>query len=63
LSNGKAKTERSVVDELLKLKKERAKNFGLARKQGSVSNVVIGTSGSKGGSEQGKNDHIKTRGD
>ncbi len=49
MSNGKANTTRSTIDEIIKLKRDKAKAFGIARTNLSVSTgAVLGTSGSRG---------------
>ena len=54
---GKANVKKSVIDDIIKLKRQEAKSFGLARQSvsgvGSVS--VIGASGEKGGSDNNEN--------
>lgn len=65
MSNGKANTSKTIVDEVVKLNKERAKAFGIARQVKSVkTNVTLGTSGLKGGSDASNQDgFVKTSGD
>ena len=52
MSNGKAKTQKSLVDEIVQLKKDKAKNYGIARQNKSVNtNTPVGSS--SGGSISG----------
>ena len=52
MSNGKAKTQKSLVDEIIQLKKDKAKTYGIARQNKSVNtNVPVGSS--SGGSSSG----------
>jgi hypothetical protein len=64
LSNGKANTKKSLVDEIIKLKRQNVKSYGQQRQRVS-SGAYIGTSGQKGGSDS--NDistaYLKTAGD
>lgn len=64
MSNGKAVTKKSLVDEVIKLKRENVKSYGQQR-QRVTSGSYIGTSGQKGGSDS--NDistaYLKTAGD
>ncbi len=64
MSNGKAVTKKSLVDEVIKLKRENVKSYGQQRQRVS-SGAYIGTSGQKGGSDS--NDistaYLKTAGD
>jgi hypothetical protein len=68
MANGPATNSNTVIDELLKFKKERAKSFGLARQtySGIGSATGIGSAGSKGGdTSQGGSGaaYLKTGGD
>lgn len=64
MSNGKANTKKSLVDEIIKLKRQNVKSYGQQRQRVS-SGAYIGTSGQKGGSDS--NDistaYLKTAGD
>lgn len=68
MANGKAKTSKSLVDEIKELKREKAKNFGIGRQNRSVatsSGFSLGSSGSKGGTDANDNQiaYVKTAGD
>jgi hypothetical protein len=66
MANGKAGNSNTIVDELLKFKKERAKGFGIGRQNfsGIGSTVAIGGAGSKGSpSVTGGEAYLKTGGD
>ena len=68
MANGKAKTSKSLVDEIKELKREKAKNFGIGRQTKGVPasvGVPLGASGSKGGTDSNDNQlsYIKTAGD
>lgn len=68
MANGKAKTSKSMVDEIKELKREKAKNFGIGRQTKGVPasvGVPLGASGSKGGTDSNDNQlsYIKTAGD
>jgi hypothetical protein len=64
LSNGKAVTKKSLVDEVIKLKRENVKSYGQQRQRVS-SGAYIGTSGQKGGSDSNdiSTSYLKTAGD
>ena len=64
MSNGKAVTKKSLVDEIIKLKRENVKSYGQQR-QRVTSGAYIGTSGQKGGSDSNDltTSYIKTAGD
>jgi hypothetical protein len=64
LSNGKAVTKKSLVDEIIKLKRQNVKSYGQQRQRVS-SGAYIGTSGQKGGSDSNDltTSYIKTAGD
>ena len=64
MSNGKAVTKKSLVDEVIKLKRENVKSYGQQRQRVS-SGAYIGTSGQKGGSDSNdiSTSYLKTAGD
>ena len=64
MSNGKAVTKKSLVDEVIKLKRENVKSYGQQR-QRVTSGSYIGTSGQKGGSDSNdiSTSYLKTAGD
>ena len=65
MSNGKAKTTPSIVDDIVKLKRERVKNFGISREMKSPkTNTSVGISGSRGFvSVAGTQSFLNTSGD
>jgi len=64
LSNGKANTKKSLVDEIIKLKRQNVKSYGQQRQKVS-SGSYIGSSGQKGGADSNINPafELKTSGD
>jgi len=57
---GKARTSKSVIDEVKQLKKDKSKNFGLQRQSISVYTSVgvpLASSGKKGGTDSNKKDN------
>ena len=64
---GKANVKKSVIDDIIKLKRQEAKSFGLARQSvsGISSTTVLGSSGMKGSGDINANPDIslKTKGD
>ena len=65
MANGKATTSRSTIDEIIKLKRDKAKAFGIARTNRSVSTgAVLGASGSRGISDKSSDTaKLQTQGD
>tara|TARA_R110000822_G_scaffold46536_2_gene123708 strand:- start:461 stop:2311 length:1851 start_codon:yes stop_codon:yes gene_type:complete len=55
---GKAGVKKTVIDDIIKLNRQEAKSFGLARQQvsGISSSTILGASGMKGGSDGNNND-------
>ena len=64
MSNGKANTKKSLVDEIIKLKRQNVKSYGQQRQKVS-SGSYIGSSGQKGGADSNVNPsfELKTSGD
>ena len=64
MSNGKANTKKSLVDEIIKLKRQNVKSYGQQRQKVS-SGSYIGSSGQKGGADSNINPafELKTSGD
>ena len=66
MSNGPAKTSKSLIDEIKQLKKDKAKGFGLDRMARSVSPAKsLGQTGSRGNSDSGgggSSDALRTEG-